>query len=245
MTDKRNRIVIDLGSAGTEGRPAGSSRRPGRGRRILGIIAAILVVIVVGAAAAGYFWWRHYQNQPGYSLALLIDAAQRNDNAVIDRLLDMDKITDNFVSQVRQRAAASYPSVIGAIPSAPLEQSAATASPRLKKTLHDELPGEIKRLTAPAAGKPFALIAIAVPYFLSVNASSDKTAVATAKVKDEHIQLMMQEVAAGQWRIVAIEDDRLAGIVADSIKKDLPLPGTPLQDQIQRKLKGLKWPSTQ
>ena len=34
-------------------------------------------------------------------------------------------------------------------------------------------------------------------------------------------------------------------IVADSIKKDLPQPGTQLQDQIERKLKGLKWPSTQ
>src|ERR1700675_4415914 len=107
MKLRRNRIVIDLDKARADqqGRArAGRSRRAGR---ILGTIAVVLVVIITGAAVGGYFWWRHYQTQPAYSLALLVGAAQRNDGAEIDRLLDMDKITADFVAQVKARVPAS------------------------------------------------------------------------------------------------------------------------------------------
>jgi hypothetical protein len=239
---KRNRIVIDLNAqAQAQSRTAGSPRRSGGARRILGIIGIFLLLIIAGVAIAGFFWWRHYQKQPNYSVALLVDAAQRNDSAEMDRLLDIDKISDDFISQVRQKAAATS-SVVDAIPQARLDQAAAIAAPKLKKTLHEELPGEIKRLTESAAGKPFALIAVAMPYFLNVKEDGN-TARAEAKIKDEQIQLTLQKVAEGTWRIVAIRDDRLAGIVADNIRKDLSPARPQLQDDVERKLKDLKWPA--
>src|SRR5438876_1256394 len=78
----RNRIVIPLDKARADepGRVRVRVRRSGRAGRVLGFIAIILVVVIIGALAGGYFWWRHYQSQPAYSLALLVDAAQRNDD---------------------------------------------------------------------------------------------------------------------------------------------------------------------
>lgn len=238
---KRNRIVINFDN---QGQPGLSQRRPGRtGRagRILGIIAVILVVIVVAAAAGAYFWWENYKTKPAYSLALLIDAAQRNDMAEIDRLLDMDKITDSFISQVRQRAGEAFPSVVGAATPAQLDQAASVVAPKLKTILHDSLPGEVKRLSETASGKPFVLIALGVPYVVAVKQEGN-TARAEVQIKDEHVKLTLQQEAAGRWRVVAVEDDRLVGIIADSVRKDLPPLGTGWQGEAERRLKGLKVP---
>src|SRR5712691_4677508 len=103
MKLRRNRIVIPLDKARADEQGRVRERRSGRAGRVLGFIAIVLVVVIIGAAAGGYFWWRHYQSQPAYSLALLVDAAQRNDTAEMDRLLDMDKITTDFVAQVKAR----------------------------------------------------------------------------------------------------------------------------------------------
>src|SRR5215510_7291995 len=105
MKLKRNRIVIDLDKARAEGRVR--TRGSSCVGRVLLFIAIVLVVVILGAAVGGYFWWRHYQTQPAYSIALLVDASQRNDAAEMDRLLDLDKITADFVAQVKARVPAS------------------------------------------------------------------------------------------------------------------------------------------
>jgi flagellar basal body-associated protein FliL len=237
MKLRRNRIVIDLGKARADqqGRVrAGRSRRAGR---ILGFIAVVLVVIVIGAAAGGFFWWRHYQTQPAYALALLVDAAQRNDAAEIDRLLDMDKITNDFVAQVRQRVTGA--SVAGGL--AQDEQSIANSAPQLKPTVRDELIKEVQRLTERANGKPFPLVALAVPYFVEIKQDGN-AASAETKLQDEQIKLMMQADAAGRWQIVAIEDDKLADLIADNVKKALAKKPSQWQDELERQLKGLNLP---
>src|SRR5260370_42444220 len=103
MKLSRNRIVIPLEKARAEEPRRVPARRSGRVGRVLGFIAILLVVVIIGALAGGYLWWRHYQGQPAYSLALLVDAAQRNDGAAIDRLLELDKVTPEFVLPVEQR----------------------------------------------------------------------------------------------------------------------------------------------
>src|SRR5260370_13981261 len=109
---KRNRIVInfhpDQPQRGAKEAPRavvalGPAARRSRVGRVLGIIAIIVVVFVFGIAAGAYFWWQHFESSPAYSLAVLADAAQRDDTTTIDSVLDSDKITDDFVSQVRQR----------------------------------------------------------------------------------------------------------------------------------------------
>lgn len=233
MKLKRNRIVIDLDQARADQNVRVSKRRSGRVGRVLGFIAILLVLIIVGAAVGGYFWWRNYQTKPAYSLALLVDAAQRNDGAEIDRLLDMDKITTDFVSQVKAK-----------IPGASLlpAQIEQTLTPKLKPTVRDELIKELRRLTQPAAGKPFPLVALAVPYFVDIKQNAG-TATAEMKLEDEQIELTMQPDAASRWQTVAIQDDKLAEMIADSIKKNIPKSPSDWKDAIEKQLKGLSLPT--
>src|SRR5207302_3269323 len=100
--------------------PVRAARPRSRVGRIFGFIGIILVLVVIGIVAGGFFWWEHYKSQPSYSLALLIDAAQRNDHDAIDQLIDTDKVTANFVAQARQRTAGS--TMLSALMPAQIEQ---------------------------------------------------------------------------------------------------------------------------
>ena len=233
MKLKRNRIVIDLDKARSDEQGRVRERRSGRVGRVLKFIALVLVVVIIGAAVGGYFWWRHYQSLPAYSLALLVDAAQRNDGAEIDRLLDLDKITSDFVTQVKARVPGS------SLLPAQVEQ---TLTPKLKPTVRAELIKELQRLTEQAKGKPFPLVALAVPYLVDVKQNGN-TATAEMKLQDEQIKLTMQPDAAGRWQTVAIQDDKLADLIADSVKKNLPKSPSQWQDALEKQLKGLSLPT--
>jgi hypothetical protein len=233
MKLRRNRIVIDLDKARADQNVRVRERRSGRLGRVLKIIALLLVLIIIGAAVGGYFWWRNYQAKPAYSLALLVDAAQRNDGAEIDRLLDMDKITTDFVAQVKAKVPGS------SLLPAQVEQ---TLTPKLKPTVRDELIKQVQQLTERAKGKPFPLVALAVPYFVEIKQDGN-AATADVKLQDQQIKLTMQGDGAGRWQIVAIQDDKLAELIADSVKKNLPKSPSQWQDALEKQLKGLSLPT--
>jgi uncharacterized membrane protein len=233
MKLSRNRIVIPLDNVRADAQVRTQGRRSGRGGRVLGFIAIVLVVVIIGALAGGYFWWRHYQSQPAYSLALLVDAAQRNDGAEIDRQLDLDKITTDFVAQVKARVPGA------SLLPAQVEQ---TLTPKLKPTVRDELIKEVQRLTERAAGKPFPLVALAVPYLVDIKQAGN-AATAEMKLQDQQIKLTMQADAAGHWQTVAIQDDKLADLIADNVKKNLPKSPAQWQDALEKQLKGLSRPT--
>jgi len=192
----------------------------------------VLLLLVGGLVGGGYAWWRHYQNSPAYSLALLADAAQRNDTATVDSLIDSDKVTEDFVSQVRQRATGSFLSSISSTWSAQTDSAMQTLTPKLKQTVHDSFVSELKRLTEPAAGKPFILVALAINSFADIK-QENNVAHAAVNIKDEHLQLTMQQ-DGGRWRITAVQDDKLAQQVADGVKQDLPSPGAHIQEEIRK-----------
>ena len=230
---KRNRIVINLD------KPPGGKARGGLARLLL-IIAVVMLLLAGGVAAGGYLWWRNYQNSPAYSLAVLADASQRNDNATVDSMLDMDKVTDDFVSQVRKHTAGSYSSALPSDWSAKLDSLITAVTPRLKEQVHEELMKELQRLTAPAAGKPFIGVALAIKYFANIK-EENNVATAVVNIKDEHLQLTMQPATTpGRWRITAVQDDKLAKMIADSVKGDLPTSGAKLQDEVNKQLDKLK-----
>jgi flagellar basal body-associated protein FliL len=237
MKGKRNRIVIDLNKPA--GAPRYGRKRAGRVGRILTLIGIVLAVFVIAIAAGVYFWWQHYKAQPAYTLALLVDAAQRNDNQEIDRILDIDKISESFTSDVRARLTGA--SLLNNVLPSQVDQIAANLTPQLKQTLREVLPGEIQRMTEPAKGKPFILIALSVPYFADIK-QNGATATADLKLKDERVQLSMQQVTDA-WRIQAIKDDRLTTIIADAAKKGVSQRGSQFQEELRRQLRDWKAPS--
>jgi hypothetical protein len=232
---KRNRIVINLDK--NQARAARGRRSRGGFGRGLVFIAVILLLVLGGVAAGGYFWWRHYQSGPAYSLALLADAAQRNDGATVDGILDTDKITADLVSQVRQRLPASS-SAASLLPSQ-LDPVKNSLSAKLKDTVHEQLMKELQDLSSVAQGKPFIGVALGVPYFADIK-QENNTAQVAVHVKDEQIKLTMQ--AEGErWRITAVQDEKLAKMVAEAVARSMPSNGSQVQDSIRKQLEGLKW----
>lgn len=218
---KRNRIVINLDSPAPQ-------KASGRFVKPLLIIAVVLFLIVAGVGAGGYFGWRHFQSGPTYSLAILVDAVQRHDTITVDKMFDTDKISADFVTQIRDKTAGS------AVWSSQADVASATISARLKETVHEQLINEIRELTQAANGKPLFIIALSVPWYADIKQESI-TAFATVNIKGEVIKLTMQS-EENRWRIVAVQDDKLAKMVADAVVKNLPSNASHLQDEIRKQL---------
>lgn len=225
----RNRIVINL----DPNQPGVRRLRGGGIAKVLLIIALILLLIVGGLAAGGFFWWRSYQTGPAYALAVMTDAAQRDDTATVDSFLDVPKIGSDFTNQVRQRVPG--PSVPSSLLPSQIDAVKGAASSKLNVTIHEQLVKEIKQLTDVAAGKPFILVALAVPRFVDVK-QTDKVAQATVNIKDEQIQLTMETDGSTGWKIVAVKDEKLAKMVADGLMNSVPSSATDLQNQIKGQL---------
>jgi hypothetical protein len=239
---KRKRIVIPFNQSyagAAPGTPGKTRKRKGLARLLL-VIAVILVLIGCGVAVGGYLWWSNYQKSPAYSLAILADASQRNDTAAIDSIIDNEKVTDDFVAQVRQRAGGPVTAAIGSAWPAGVDSTLTTLTPKLKQTVHDEVLKELQRLTAPAAGKPFILVALAITSFADIKEESN-IAHAALNIKDEHLQLTMQPSSTpGRWRLTAIQDDKLTTLVGDSMKRNIPSSGTQVQDEIRKQVDRFK-----
>jgi flagellar basal body-associated protein FliL len=224
---KRNRIVINMDSP----RPKKSRGRLGK---VLLIVALVLLLIVGGLGTGGYFWWRNFQNGPAYALAVMVDAVQRNDTATFDKMIDVDKISADFVSQVRDKMSGS---LSGSLSSTQTDAATAAVSAKLKETIHEQLINELRGLTEVAKGKPLFIVALGVPYFADIK-QENSTASATVNIKNEVIKLNMQ-AEDNHWRIVAVQDEKLAKMVADAVVKSLPANGSGVQDEIRKQLD--KW----
>jgi uncharacterized membrane protein len=227
---KRNRIVINFDNKEVARSQPRRKSRGGIGRPLL-IIAVILLLIVSGLGAGGFFWWRHYQSSPAYSLALLVDATQRNDAQAIDSILDADKIATDFVSQIRARVPAA------ALWASQVDLAKMSSSAKVKETLRDQLVKELQRLTDVAAGKPFVIVALAVPRFADIKQEGN-TAHAAVTLRDEQIQLTMVQ-NGDRWRVIAVQDEKLARMIAQAMMNDMPSNGAHIQDELQRQLNGL------
>ena len=196
----RNRIVINFDQARAAGRKSGG----GIGRVLL-VIGIILLLIVGGLGAGGYFWWRHYQTSPGYSLALLADAAQRNDTETIDSILDYDSISKTLVDQAKSGSGSPLPG------SEWLNKQVSSLTSSLpnsaKQEVQNQARAEAKRISEGAAGKPFIAIALAMNYYADIKQDGD-AARANLNLPDEQIELTMKRQGDG-WRVVGVRDDNL------------------------------------
>lgn len=209
---RRGRIVINID------RPQKGARitRPGkRGPKILVIIAIVCAVFLVSLPAGGYFWWQHYKTGPAYSLALLVDAARRNDMAAFDEIVDTNRIVDNFVPQLTGKA----PDQLGGVLTLPLrkrlESLVPKVLPRVKQNVHEEIAKQVKELAARSEGKPLLLVALVMPYFTKISEEGD-TAKVTVNLNDHPAELTMQRNGA-RWKVVAVKDDALAKRIMDNI----------------------------
>ena len=70
----------------------------------LGVLAALALVGTIGF----YFYWQSLRDTPEYSLALIVDAAKKNDQKTVNDLVDIDAVVDDFLPQITTKAVELY-----------------------------------------------------------------------------------------------------------------------------------------
>lgn len=219
----RQRIVINLdGPAGDATQRSRTSGKRRRWPRVLAILALLVLLFVAVAAVGGFFLVRRYQSSPTYALALLFDAAQRNDAAEFQKRIDDEEIAKNMIAAVSQKAATRYGQSINSTIQQKIDSTMPSLLPRVKQTVHNEFLNAMKA----ASPEPRSFISIvgAVQSLMTVTTNGD-SAKATGKMAEHDIELGMRRDADG-WKVIDVKDDIIVQRVVDSVMKDLPAIGS-------------------
>lgn len=221
---QRKRIVIDFGNK----LPGAGGQRPrGKGglSRVLLFLAVLVVGVVMLAIAGGYFWWQHYKTTPAYSLAVLVDAARRDDATTIDQIVNSEKVATNLSGEIAQKAAGRYGMALEATARQRVDALIPALMPRVKQSLREEIVKTVSDVSPNTARRPLFLVALAVPYAVKITTEKQ-----TAKVSipNRETQLTMER-NGDRWQVVGIQDAALVQRLVDRLAEDLPAIAPPVQ----------------
>jgi hypothetical protein len=188
----------------------------GRKTRIF-FFALTAIIVIVGIAAV--FYWRGMRSTPEYSLALLIDAARRDDGEAVGKLVDINSVVDDFMPQITGKAMELYGRGLPAQKTRDLAAVAAPILPAVKDRARAELPGVIRERTSKFEYVPFAAIVFGADRYLNIEVSGDLAEV-TSKLPDRPLAFRMKRSGDG-WQIVGIRDDRLAESIARTVGQQI------------------------
>jgi hypothetical protein len=163
--------------------------------RIARLIFISLIAVLAISCSAGYFYWRSLKQTPQYSLALLVDAARRDDRAEVGALVDIDQVVDDFVPQITSSAVEMYG--------------------RAK----NELPRVIRYRTAKFDYVPFAAIVMGADRYLDITINGD-TAEVKSRIEDRPLELKMKR-AGERWVVVGVRDQELSDRIAQTIGQQI------------------------
>jgi hypothetical protein len=240
-TTKRSRFVVNLDRAGDPAaHPSPQGQPPGQGpystgrkrrRRWPIVLAAVLLLLIIG----GFIFWQVYKTRPSYSLALLVDAAQRNDAAAFDQVVDTGKVIESFAPQVIDEATGRLGTALTPQMRQRIEAVVPTLIPNVTVNLRDEVMKQVREVTARAEGKPFFLIALTVPYIVDIEREGERATV-KAKRGERDIELLMQRTPENRWKVVGVKDAELARRIVDDIARYLPAVGGDMENEIRRQI---------
>lgn len=193
--------------------------KPDRARRRVGIIFSVLAALFVASGLGGYLYWRSFRDTPQYSLALLVDAARKNDQQTIDRLVDTNTVVDDFLPQVTAKAIELYgrgqpPEVIDRV-----ARIAQPLLPAVKDRARTELPRLIRAKTERFSMIPFGAMVIGADRYLDITRNGD-TATVRSKLPEHSFEVTMKR-SGTEWMIVGVRDEQLATNIARGIGQEI------------------------
>ena len=188
-------------------------------KKFLFIALALVAVLAVAVGTAGFLYWRHLQTTPQYSLAWLIDAARRDDQAALDKLIDTDAVVDNFVPQVAETAVELYGR---GLPNAGVPRVLAVAAPLMpavKDRARAELPRLIRRETERFGDVPFVAMVIGADRYFVTEMDGD-AAVVRSLIPEQEFEVNLRRNGTG-WQVVGVKADALARQIAETIGQQI------------------------
>jgi hypothetical protein len=205
----------------------------GRGRSKLSVAALVALGLLLVALVGAYAWWQSYKKGPAYSLALLVDAARRDDLQAVESLVDADRVADGFVPQVIEKLTGEGATLP---PQARAQVAAAMPQllPRVRETLRDEIARGVKAAAGEAGDTPFFVLALGLPRAAEITEQGDA---ATAAFNREGKQTELALQRSGDiWKVVTVKDDELATGIAQRLAASIPQsPPPPPANQPRRR----------
>jgi hypothetical protein len=194
-----------------------------RKRSLLKTVAiTVLITFVTVAVAAGmgsYLYWQHLKTTPQYSLALMIDAAKRDDAAKVGELVDIDAVVDDFLPQITGKAIELYGRNLPPDTLQRVARIAAPVMPAVKDRARDELPGAIRQKTAAFGDVPFAAMVLGADTYLDIKVEGERATV-RSKVPEHDFEVRM--VRTGDlWKIAGVRDEELATRIAQRVGQEI------------------------
>ncbi|MEO8041042.1 MAG: hypothetical protein ABI646_00410 [Acidobacteriota bacterium] len=183
--------------------------------RIFGVLAAIFIFGFVG----GYLYWQSFKNTPQYSLALLVDAARRNDQAEVDHFVAVDSIVDEFMPQITGKAVEIYGRGLPPQTIARVARVATPVMPALKERARVQLPNLIRKKTKRFESVPFAALVLGAGRYLDIKENGD-TATVRSKLPEHSFEVRMQR-SGSEWKIVGVRDEALATEIAQKVGQEI------------------------
>lgn len=197
----------------------------------------IPVVLVIVGLVVFFAFWQYFKTTPSYSLALLVDAAQQNDSAAFDRVVDLDRVIDNFVVQSGPGSTLGLTTELVTSVRTQLQSLAPETTMLVKERVKEEVRSRTNELAGPSGARPFVLTALAMPFVANIEQTGDR---AEARINGtSRVKLLMERSAGGNWRVVSLEDQALAARVISGIVKELPQSGSQLEQQLRKQLRTL------
>ncbi len=194
-------------------------KKPSVFLKVVKIFAIALGLILIISAIGGYFYWQSLKKTPQYSLALIVDAARRDDRKAIDELIDTDAAVDDFMPQITGKAVELYGRNLPPATIARIEQIAAPVLPVVKQRARAEIPDLIREKTKKFESVPFWAIVISADRFLDITQEGDKAFV-KSKLNDKPLELTLQR-NRDKWQIIGLKDEELAKRIAEKIGQEI------------------------
>ncbi len=183
-------------------------------------IAGIVLLSILAVVGLGCFlYYQSLKDTPQYSLALLVDAAKRDDKPEIDKLVDVDAVVDDFVPQITDKAVELYgrglpPAIIGKV-----AKLATPLFPALKQRARTELPRVIRDRTERFGNVPFFAMVLGADKYLDI-AVNGETALVKSKLPNHTFEMTMRRID-GRWQIAGVKDEKLATDIARAVGQQI------------------------
>lgn len=193
--------------------------KPSRSRRVALIVAGILMTLILGATLGAYFYWQSFKDTPQYSLALLVDAARRDDQAQIDEFIAIDSVVDEFMPQITAKAIELYGRGLPPQTIARVARVATPMMPALKQRARAQMPNLIRKKTERFESLPFAAMVLGAERYLDIKQNGD-TALVRSKLPEHVFEVRMQRNGS-RWKIVGVRDETLATEIAQKVGQEI------------------------
>lgn len=187
--------------------------------KVLTVLAVVSLLILLIGGIGAFFYWQSVKKTPQYSLALLVDAARRDDKEKVAQIVDTEAVANAFIPQITDKAVELYGRGLPKDKLARIAGIAAPLIPAIKDRAREELPKLIVEKTKPIEKVPYWMIALGAERGVDIKINGD-TATVKSKIPDRPLELTMKR-EGDLWKIIKVTDEPLARRIAERVGQEL------------------------